>query len=254
MLAHELPEFTPFGSTRCVLATIRTSNPPGDQMSEPITRAGLAARIDHTLLRPEAPRADLDAAASSAAEWGCASVCVQPEHVAFVVGLLGGRLRVSSVVGFPHGATLPRIKAAEAAAVVAHGAAEVEMVVALGPIAEDDLGHVAHEVAVVREAVPDVVLKVILESALWTPAVLRDAAGAALDGGADLLKTSTGFHPAGGATVEAVRVLREVAGARAGVKASGGLRSLASCRAALDAGADRLGLSATAEVLAEFDR
>lgn len=223
-------------------------------MSEQITRAELAARIDHTVLRPEATRSELDAAAGAAAEWGCASVCVQPEHVAFVVGLLGGRLRVTSVVGFPHGATLPRVKAAEAAAVVAHGAAEVDMVVALGPIADDDLGHVAHEVATVREAVPDVVLKVILEAALWRPAVLRGAAGAALDGGADVLKTSTGFHPAGGATVDAVGVLREVAGARAGVKASGGLRSAESCLAMLDAGADRLGLSATAEVLAGLER
>lgn len=217
-----------------------------------LTRSELAARVDHTILRPEATRAEVDAAAAAAVEWGCASVCVHPEHVAFVAGLLGGRCAITSVVGFPHGATLPTVKSAEAAAAVAHGATELDMVVALGPIAEDDLAHVAHDVAAVREAVPGVVLKVILESALWSAPVLRGAASAALDGGADLLKTSTGVHPAGGATVEAVSVLREVAGRRAGVKASGGLRTLEQCRAMLDAGADRLGLTATGDVLAEL--
>jgi deoxyribose-phosphate aldolase len=156
------------------------------------------------------------------------------------------------VVGFPHGATPARIKAAEAAAVVAVGASEVDMVLALGPIAEDDLAHVAHEVAIVREAVPHVVLKVIVESALWSPAVLRGVCEAAVDGGADFVKTSTGYHPAGGATPAAVEVMRAAVGSRCSVKASGGLRSLADCRAVLDAGADRLGLSATAQVLAEL--
>ncbi|MBU6217431.1 MAG: 2-deoxyribose-5-phosphate aldolase, partial [Acidobacteria bacterium] len=101
--------------------------------------------------------------------------------------------------------------------------------------------------------VPDVVVKVILETALWSPAVVRAAAGAALDGGADMVKTSTGFHPAGGATVEAVEVLREAVGARAGVKASGGIRDLATALAMVDAGADRLGCSATEQLLAEYD-
>lgn len=222
-------------------------------MSEaPLTRAALAARIDHTVLRPEATRDQVEAAAVLAIEEGCASVCVHPDHVAFVHQLAGDRLVICSVVAFPHGAVPARLKADEAAAVVAHGATEVDMVVALGPIAEDDLAHVAHEVSVVREAVPDVVLKVIVESALWSPAVLRGVAEAVVDGGADMVKTSTGFHPAGGATVEAVATIRAAVGRRCGVKASGGLATLAQCRAMLDAGADRLGLSGTAAVLAEL--
>jgi deoxyribose-phosphate aldolase len=156
------------------------------------------------------------------------------------------------VVAFPHGASIARVKADEAAAAVAHGAVEVDVVAALGPIAEGDLAHVAHEIAIVREAVPDVVLKVIVESALWAPAVLRGVCEAAVDGGADFVKTSTGFHPAGGATTEAITVMREAVGRRASVKASGGLRTLAQCLAAIDAGADRLGLSATAAVLDEL--
>ncbi len=214
--------------------------------------AELAARIDHTLLRPEATRDDVERTAVQAIELGCASVCVQPDQVAFVREVVGDRIVVCSVVAFPHGATPARLKADEAAAAVAMGAREVDMVVALGPIAEDDLAHVAHEVAIVREAVPGVVLKVIVESALWTPPVLRGVCEAVVDGGADFVKTSTGFHPAGGATVEAVATMRAAVGRRCSVKASGGIRTLADCRAMLDAGADRLGLSATPQVVAEL--
>lgn len=216
----------------------------------PPTRAQLASMIDHTVLAPNATRAEVERVAAEAVELGCASVCVQPDQVGFVVPMIDGRLPVCSVVGFPHGASLPRVKAYEAASVVALGATEVDMVVALGPIAEGDLDEVRHDVAVVREAVPDVVLKVIVESALWTPAVLRDICVAAVDAGADYVKTSTGFHPAGGATPEAVAVMRAAVGRRARVKASGGLRSAEAVFAVLDAGADRLGLSATADVLA----
>lgn len=217
-----------------------------------LTCASLAARIDHTILTPEARRPEVEAAAAVAAEWGCASVCVHPEHVAFVHHLLGGRRAITSVVGFPHGASLPRTKADEAAAAVAHGASEIDMVIALGPVADGDLAHVAHEVAAVRDAVPDVVLKVIVESALWTAPVLRDVCGAAVDGGADYVKTSTGFHPLGGSSPEAVATMVAAVAGRARVKASGGLRTLAACRQALDAGADRLGLSATVSVLEEL--
>ncbi len=219
---------------------------------ESLDRTDVAAMIDHTVLTPEATRADVERVAIEAVELGCASVCVQPDHVAYVAEMLGGRLPVCSVVGFPHGATLPRAKAYEAASVVALGATEVDMVVSLGPIAEGDVDHVRHDVAVVREAVPDIVLKVIVESALWSPAVLRDVCVAAVDAGADLVKTSTGFHPSGGATPEAVAIMREAVGRRAGVKASGGLRRADAVRAVIAAGADRLGLSATAAVLGGF--
>ncbi|MHB1137744.1 MAG: deoxyribose-phosphate aldolase [Microthrixaceae bacterium] len=216
------------------------------------TAATLAATVDHTLLRPEATRAQVEQVAVQAVELGCASVCVQPDHVAYVANLLDGRLPVCAVVGFPHGATLSRLKAAEAAAVVALGATEVDMVAPLGPIAEGELDEVRHDVAAVRAAVPDVVLKVIVESALWTPAVLRGVCEAAVDAGADFVKTSTGFHPSGGASVEAVRTMREAVGTRARVKASGGIRTLEDCVAMLDAGADRLGMSATAAVVAQL--
>ncbi len=224
----------------------------GDPVSRP-DRATLAAMVDHTILAPDATRAAVERVAAEAVELGCASVCVHPDQVAYVVSMLGGRIPVCSVVGFPHGATLSRVKADEAASVVALGASEVDMVVALGPIAEGDIDHVRHDVAVVREAVPGVVLKVIVESALWTPAVLRDVCIAAVDAGADFVKTSTGFHPAGGATPEAVAEMRAAVGRRARVKASGGIRTTEDALAMVAAGADRLGMSATAAVLADFD-
>lgn len=212
-------------------------------------RDELAARIDHTLLRPEATFAELDEAAAVAVSMRCASLCVQPAMVARAVSTVDGRIPVCSVVGFPHGANLSRSKADEAASVVAHGAVEVDVVADLAALAEGDLGSVAADVAEVRAAVPSTVLKVIIESALWTPAVLRQATEAVIGAGADFVKTSTGFHAAGGATLDAVRTMREAAGARASVKASGGIRDTAAALAMLDAGADRLGLSATVAVL-----
>ena len=217
-----------------------------------LDRDDLAAMVDHTILRPEATRSQVEQVAIEAVELGCATVCVQPSMVSFVVALVDGRIPVCAVVGFPHGTMPGRLIADAAAAVVALGASEVDMVVDLGAVAEDELGQVADDVALVRAAIPDVMLKVIVESALWTPPTLRGVCEATLEGGADMVKTSTGFHPAGGASVEAVKILREVVGRRAGVKASGGIRTAEDARAMINAGADRLGLSGTAKVLADW--
>lgn len=213
------------------------------------TRSELASRIDHTILNPEATRAQVELTAVQAVEFGCASVCVQPDHVAFVKHLIGRRITVCSVVGFPHGANLARTKAAEAAGAVAMGATEIDMVLGLGAIADGDFDQVRYEVAIVREAVPDSLLKVIVESALWSAPVLRELCVAAVGAGADFVKTSTGFHPSGGATVESVATMRDAVGRRAMVKASGGIRTLEDAVRMIDAGADRLGMSSTAAVL-----
>ena len=173
--------------------------------------------------------------------------------VSFVVSLVDGRIPVCAVVGFPHGTQPARLTADAAAAVVALGASEVDMVVDLGAVAESEFDVVRMDVAEVRAAVPGTVLKVIVESALWSPPTLREVCEAVVDGGGDLVKTSTGFHPSGGATAEAVATLRQTVGRRCGVKASGGIRTAADARAMVDAGADRLGLSATAAVLAGWD-
>lgn len=215
-------------------------------------RAALAALVDHTLLRPEATRDEVAAVVAEAASLRCASVCVQPSMVGPAAEVAGGRVPVCAVVGFPHGANLSETKAVEAASVVAQGAAEVDMVADLAAIAEADGLAVSADVARVRAAVPHVVLKVILETAAWDAAHLRVAVSAAIDGGADFVKTSTGFHPSGGASTVAVSLMAEVAAGRVRVKASGGIRSLADARAMLDAGADRLGLSGTVGILDEL--
>jgi deoxyribose-phosphate aldolase len=225
---------------------------PGDPQSSGLDRASLAARIDHTLLTPTATDDQVAEAVGVAVAAGCASVCVAPVWVRFAVEAVGGRIPVTSVVGFPHGTSLTVTKAAEAAAVVALGASEVDVVADLAAVAAGDVAAIAEDVALVRSAVPDSVLKVILETAAFPAVVVRTSAEAALAGGADLVKTSTGFHPAGGATVESVALLRSTVGNRAGVKASGGIRDLATARALLDAGADRLGCSATAAILDEL--
>lgn len=218
----------------------------------PLTVDGLAAMIDHTILKPESARSDVERAVAEGVAAGCASVCVQPAWVPHAVEVAGGRVPICSVVGFPHGANLSETKASEAAAVIAQGATEVDMVADLAALADKDDRAVAEDISRVRAAVPHVILKVILESALWQPAQLRAACEAAVSGGADFVKTSTGFHPTGGATADAVQTMRDAVGTRAMVKASGGIRTLEDVEAMIDAGADRLGMSATSAVLAEL--
>ncbi|MCP4435637.1 MAG: deoxyribose-phosphate aldolase [Actinomycetia bacterium] len=221
-------------------------------MSLDLSRESLAAMVDHTILTPEAGRRRVAEVTAEAVSMGCASVCVQPEMVQYAAEVSGRRTTVCSVVGFPHGANLSEVKAVEAACAVAAGAGEIDMVADLSAIADGDDTAVAADVARVRAAVPHVVLKVILESALWSPVQLRGAVAASVGAGADFVKTSTGFHPAGGASTEAIEAMAATCAGRARVKASGGIRDLATARAMIDAGADRLGLSGTQAILDEF--
>ena len=157
---------------------------------------------------------------------------------------------MASVVGFPSGAHLPSVKAAEAAAAVAAGATEIDMVIDLGHALEDRWEAVTAEVQAVRAAIgPDIVLKVILETAVIGPDRIASACRAAESGGASFVKTSTGFHKAGGATVEAVRAMAAAVGGRLGVKAAGGIRTTADALAMIAAGATRIGASRTAAFL-----
>ncbi|WP_343573035.1 deoxyribose-phosphate aldolase [Mycobacterium sp.] len=214
------------------------------------TREQVAALVDHTLLKPEATTAEVAALAAEAAALGAYAVCVSPSMVphAAHAGLL-----VATVAGFPSGKHMPEIKAAEATLAVTFGASEVDMVIDIGAALAGDIDAVRSEVAVVRAAVPTAVLKVIVESAaLLTFAdeqTLVAVCRAAEDAGADFVKTSTGFHPAGGASSAAVTLMADTVGGRLGVKASGGIRTAESALAMLDAGATRLGLSGTRAVL-----
>ena len=214
------------------------------------TRAQLAAVVDHTMLKPEATAAEVAVVAAEAAALGAYAVCVSASMVphANTAGV-----RVAAVAGFPSGKHLPEMKAREAALAVAAGASEIDMVIDIGAAVAGDVDAVRAEIAAVRAAVPTAVLKVIVESAvLLTLAgeqTLADVCRAAEDAGADFVKSSTGFHPAGGASVAAVALMADTVGGRLGVKASGGIRTAADALAMLDAGATRLGLSGTRAVL-----
>lgn len=210
------------------------------------TRSTLARTVDHTLLKPAATDAHVAALAAEAAELGVFAICVSPSRLPVAVA---DGLVVCTVVGFPSGAHASAVKAAEAADAVRKGATEVDMVIDLGRALADDWDAVEGEVAAVRAACGDALLKVILETAALGEEQVAEACRRSEAGGAHFVKTSTGFHPSGGASVDAVRIMRETVGDRLGVKASGGIRDTATALAMLDAGASRLGLSGTRAVL-----
>jgi deoxyribose-phosphate aldolase len=210
-------------------------------------RAQLAGRIDHTLLKPEATDEQVAALVAEAEELGVFAVCISPSRLP--LRPLQG-VQVCTVVGFPSGAHTSAAKAAETEQAVRDGAQEIDMVVDLGRVKAGDFDAVEADVAaVVAASGPDALVKVILESAALTRAELVEACRASERGGAQYVKTSTGFHPTGGASVEAVRLMAETVGGRLGVKASGGIRDTATALAMVEAGATRLGLSGTRAVL-----
>jgi deoxyribose-phosphate aldolase len=217
-------------------------------------RDEVAALVDHTLLKPEATKSDIARLVDEAAELRAYAICVSPSMVA-VAKLAGAQRRpIAAVVGFPSGKHHSVVKAEEARLAVAEGAAEIDMVIDVGAAVSGDFVLVQADVAAVRAAIgEDVVLKVIVESAALLSIVgeqaLVSACKAAADAGADFVKTSTGFHPAGGASVRAVELMSAAVGPRVEVKASGGIRTTSDAVAMLDAGATRLGLSGTRSVL-----
>jgi deoxyribose-phosphate aldolase len=217
-----------------------------------LDRAAVARMIDHTLLKPEATAGQVEALCAEAASFGVFAVCVSPNLVPVAVEVLAGSgIAVACVAGFPSGAHQWRVKAAEAELAVAQGVDEVDMVIDLGLAKAGRWDLVALEVEMVRVSVPaPALLKVIIESGALTDDEIVSACRASVDAGADFVKTSTGFHPTGGATVGAVRLMRETVGAGVGVKASGGIRTADDALAVIEAGASRIGCSATGAILA----
>ncbi|HEY0718692.1 MAG TPA: deoxyribose-phosphate aldolase [Streptosporangiaceae bacterium] len=223
-------------------------------MTESLTRRQLAAMIDHTLLAPEATPRDVAVLCEQARQLGVYAVCVSPTLVSAAVRELPGQeIKVAAVAGFPSGAHSAGLKAQEAGIAAATGAAEVDMVINLALAREGRWKEVEEEIAAVRGEVPSpTVLKVIIESAVLDEESIVAACQAAASAGADFVKTSTGFHPAGGATTATVALMAGTVAPRLGVKASGGIRSAADALAMIEAGATRLGLSRSAAILAEL--
>ena len=215
---------------------------------EAFDRTTLALVIDHTLLTPEATAADIIALCTEADELAVGAVCVSPNWVS--LAHKATRIPVASVVGFPSGNHLSAFKASEAAQAVSDGASEIDMVANLGWIASGEWSNVESEVAAVRKAIgAHIVLKVILETGLWSSEQIATACKHSVSGGADYVKTSTGFHKAGGASSDAVRIMRNTVGEDIGVKASGGIRTTADALAMIEAGASRIGASASRAIL-----
>jgi deoxyribose-phosphate aldolase len=219
-----------------------------------ITRAQLAQMIDDTLLEPEVTDAGIARLATQAGQLAVHAICVSPSRLPLAPGVLAPGIGVVAVTGFPSGAHLASVKAAEAAAAVAAGATEIDMLIDLGLAMEDRWKPVTAEIAAVRAAIgPDITLKVIIETALIGPYRIEAACHAAETGGASYVKTSTGFHPAGGATTEAVASIAAAVGGRLGVKAAGGIHTTDQALAMIAAGATRLGASHTAAILNGVD-
>ena len=212
-----------------------------------LTRAQLAAYVDHTLLRMDATDADVAEAVAEAQALGVFAVCVPPRLLPLPNP---GGLRVVTVCAFPDGGQSSEGKADDAASAFWAGAHEVDMVIDLAAAQRGDYDAVRADVAAVRAEVPDGrLLTVILETAALTDEQIVGAAHAAEWAGADSLRTSTGVHPSGGATVRAVELLRETVGGRLGIKASGGIATADEALAMIAAGATRLGLSGTRVVI-----
>ncbi len=219
-----------------------------------LTAEALAGRIEHSILAPEAGEVEVVSACNLARAIRVRAIVAKPTYVSLARRLLlGTRVRVVSVVGFPHGGSLPEIKAAEAAAAVRDGADEIDMVMNVGALREGRTDLVRDELRRVVSAAGGRPVKVILETALLTNSLKIQACRLAQECGAAYVKTSTGFSK-GGATTADVALMRRTVGQTMGIKASGGIRSWHDAAALVDAGADLLGTSHTEAILTEARR
>ncbi len=209
----------------------------------------IAGLIDHTALKPDTTKAQIEKLCSEAIEYGFASVCVNPCYVSLCSQLLkDSKIKVCTVIGFPLGATTTAIKAAEASEAIQNGAKEVDMVINLGAVKTGDFDYVKQDIAaVVQAAKGKALVKVILETCLLTDEEKKVCCRICKEAGADFVKTSTGFST-GGATVEDIRLMRDIVKPDLGVKASGGIRDYETAKAMIDAGASRIGASASVAI------
>lgn len=210
----------------------------------------IASTIDHTLLKPESTRDQVEKLCAEAKEYSFASVCVNPTWVKLSAQLLEGTpVKVCTVIGFPLGASTPATKAFETADAIENGAGEIDMVLNVGALKTNDTELVKRDIeAVVQSAKGKAIVKVILETSLLSKEEIKLACQLSKEAEADFVKTSTGFST-GGATIEDVSLMREVVGPDMGVKASGGVRSLEDVEKMLQAGATRIGASSGVQIM-----
>ncbi len=214
-----------------------------------LTGNDLAKYIDHTLLKPAVTPSDIGTLCVEAVRHGFYGVCVNPSMIALAAEMLEGSTSVPlSVVGFPLGATIPESKAFETAYAVKNGAREIDMVLNLGAFKAKDFALVTQDIRAVVDAADGFPVKVILETAMLSDQEIVQACTLAVDAGARFVKTSTGFGP-GGATLESVALMRKTVGPNIGVKASGGISTFNDAISMIEAGADRIGASASVAIV-----
>lgn len=217
------------------------------------SREKVAALIDHTLLKPAATLGDIRSLCEEAKEHGFFSVCINPCYVKTAKEYLAGSpVQVCTVIGFPLGANTPEQKRRETVEAVQLGADEVDMVIALGAVKAGDWDYVRRDIRAVVEGAAGRPVKVILETGLLEKEEIVQACRVTQEAGAHFVKTSTGFL-AGGATLEAVSLMRAAVGEQFGVKASGGIRTLQQLKEMVQAGANRIGSSASVAIMKEFE-
>ena len=208
--------------------------------------------IDHSILRPELMRSEVDAAIEAAIEWQTATICCRPADLEFVVKRLRGtEVGPTTVIGFPHGAHTSQIKEREALVAVESGAVELDVVVNIGALRAGDLGFVRDELAGLCYAVAPTPVKVILETAYLTPEQVEAGCRVVIEARGAFVKNATGYSPRGAEAGE-IAMMRRIVGNNVGVKAAGGVRTLDALLSMLAAGACRVGATATAAIGAEW--
>ena len=222
-----------------------------------MTKQELAKMIDHTAIRPEVTVVDVKKICAEAGEHGFGLVCVAPTWVPLAAKELSGSgVRVGTVCGFPHGSTLTVVKCVEASTVMEAGADEIDMVLPIGHLKSDMAEVVQMDIAFICDLVhrkQGAIVKVILETPLLTDEEINLACHLCEQAGADFVKTATGLA-GGGATVEAVRLMKQAVGDRLGVQAAGGIADYPTAKAMIDAGASRIGASKSVEILESFEK
>ncbi len=210
--------------------------------------------VDHTLLLPASTWSEIKEILDDAMKYETASACIPASFVKRASEYVDGKLAICTVIGFPNGYSTTATKVFETKDAIQNGATEIDMVINIALAKEAKFDQVEDEIRAVRAEIPaGKILKVIIESAALTDEEIVAVCRAAVAAGADFVKTSTGFHPAGGASVHAVELMRQTVGENVGVKASGGIRDAQTAIAMIEAGANRLGVSATAAILAGLE-
>ncbi len=213
----------------------------------------ILSRCDHTLLRVDATAGEIRSLCDEAMEYGCASVCIPPCHVAGAKRYVGDKMQVCTVIGFPNGYSSPRVKAFEAQEAVKNGADEIDMVINLAMVKDGCWQEIFEEIRMVREFTQGKVLKVIIETCLLNEMEKKMLCSLVSTSGADYIKTSTGFS-IGGATREDVKLMRECCEEHLKIKAAGGIASLQDAWDFIALGADRLGTSRIVKLVREQEK